>query len=646
MDELLLRPSRPGPASHDGLILSQQSPHSPSHPLSPPSPTAAEPLCASRRSASAATIAASSASDNDRLELQLQAPSTFLSSLSSAAQHQPSPSTSPPSSSPRPFSTPSSSTSSAALSAAQSLSPELPIPLYRYQVAGHSLLLSHAGTVCKPLIPTEQRFYCLLQSQLPCLMPFVPKYYGVLDPSRLDEKTRRELLWGDNNTRADRDRQQEQQQTAAAAAADSGAAASSSAEAAVSASGSLSRSSSASTGSESVWSSSMLSQRQAEASASQQWIVIEDLTFAYSHPCIMDLKLGKRQHGLYDSADKIASKQRKCALTTSAPLGLRLCGMQLWTGSQWLMKDKFDGRQLDVAAFMSVLHQFFSGADGGGLRLGVMSAMLARLALFRTTLSQIRHWKFFSSSLLMVYEGEMASAAAATAGEQDAASPRPPSSPSLSAELSSSAEAAISPLLGSLSSYSPDFLSHTLRMLHARYESSTSFSLRSSLAALQSPAINPILLPAALPSSLSPAPKSSKQLFVASSGNGGGGGGLPSSSSAALLSSSAPSSSHPSPLLPGLYTKRRKTTHAQARERSRERGNVDVRMIDFAHTARVGDGDDDDSSLSASAAAGGEEEEGLLFGFDTLIDAIARMMDEEVQSRKAADSSRPVQMQL
>jgi len=244
----------------------------------------------------------------------------------------------------------------------------------------------------------------------------------------------------------------------------------------------------------------------------------------------------------------------------------------------------------------------------------------------RATLSQVKEWKFFSSSLLLVYEGlieseESGSSSVGSSPNSDDMETSnvtsPPGSPSISPSLSSSAEAAISPLLGSLAAMSPAFLNQTLSSVNEHYQSSSSFSLHCSLSSLQQ-SVASQHHSFTLPSSSQPtAPKSSKQLFVAS----------PST----LLSSNPPPSSslHSSPLLTKLYTKRRKTTHAQAKERSRERGNVDVRMIDFAHTARVnstdtnGNGDVIDS----------EEEEGLLFGFDTLITAIANIMDEELERR-------------
>lgn len=44
---------------------------------------------------------------------------------------------------------------------------------------------------------------------------------------------------------------------------------------------------------------------------------------------ILDLKIGTRQHGEHEPPSKIASKTAKCLSTTSASLGLRLCGMQV-----------------------------------------------------------------------------------------------------------------------------------------------------------------------------------------------------------------------------------------------------------------------------------------------------------------------------
>ncbi len=82
--------------------------------------------------------------------------------------------------------------SAAPLSAIERLRPSL--QMYRNQVAGHSPLFWHSGTICKPLIPAEYTFYAQLEEQMPAFMPYVPKFYGLLDLEQLTEEMASSLL--------------------------------------------------------------------------------------------------------------------------------------------------------------------------------------------------------------------------------------------------------------------------------------------------------------------------------------------------------------------------------------------------------------------------------------------------------------------
>ncbi|VDK45619.1 unnamed protein product [Anisakis simplex] len=133
------------------------------------------------------------------------------------------------------------------------------------------------------------------------------------------------------------------------------------------------------------------------------FVLLENVVAQYSRPCIIDLKMGTRQYGDDASAQKRASQTYKCRTSTSAQMGVRLVGMQLYkeeTGTYFYV-NKYDGRQMDCDAFRETLSEYFIKA---GRHRTITS--LKKLDHLRKLLVDADGFRFFSSSLLIAYDAK------------------------------------------------------------------------------------------------------------------------------------------------------------------------------------------------------------------------------------------------
>ena len=139
--------------------------------------------------------------------------------------------------------------------------------------------------------------------------------------------------------------------------------------------------------------------------SSRDYLVLENLTLDFEKPCVLDLKMGTRMYGDFATEAKRKSQRKKSKKSTSGNLGIRFCGSQRFslTNNSFEMFDKYIGRRADQTQLKNLLEKFFT--NGGVLRKDVIKNVLEKVCELKKSLLDLDEYRFYSSSLLIIYEG-------------------------------------------------------------------------------------------------------------------------------------------------------------------------------------------------------------------------------------------------
>ncbi|RPB25724.1 SAICAR synthase-like protein [Terfezia boudieri ATCC MYA-4762] len=145
-------------------------------------------------------------------------------------------------------------------------------------------------------------------------------------------------------------------------------------------------------------------------------IVLSNIAYGFTSPCILDVKLGAQLWDEGASPDKRARLDKVSDNTTSRPLGFRVAGMKVYKGTGavgsdpaidatgYRVFDKYYGRAFTAGNVIDAFKEYFTSEISSEQVKLVVSRLLRKVSEIREVVEG-QESRMYSASLLFCYEG-------------------------------------------------------------------------------------------------------------------------------------------------------------------------------------------------------------------------------------------------
>lgn len=131
-------------------------------------------------------------------------------------------------------------------------------------------------------------------------------------------------------------------------------------------------------------------------------LVLDDLTLGYNKPCVIDIKMGRQTFEPTANLDKKEREVRKYPYQHE--IGFRITGLKVWDDEleAYHCREKAFGRSILPSQVMEALAFFF--VSGSSIRADVIESLILRLEGLLEWMEVQNRYKFYCSSILVVYD--------------------------------------------------------------------------------------------------------------------------------------------------------------------------------------------------------------------------------------------------